>query len=229
VARTLDEVTTILRRITVFAGRGLGWAVIVLAGLLAGFGWLYVLRGLGWFGLGPRVGDALPLLQLASFDGQPTLRVLVAWVLVGALVGVALTGLRPAWRVVLTGVLGLAILLVASQAAFALARNLPFSQVLFSRTPGFGPVLEALAFAAGSVLPHAVSQRQRVGSWGASAAGRAGLGDLGLRGGEDGNPGEHDRDRDQMRGGRRRADAQRLAEGSQAADQRDERGQPVHQ
>ena len=55
--------TLILRRITLFAGRGLGWAVIVLAGLLAGFGWLYVLRGLGWLGLGPRVGDAALVLK----------------------------------------------------------------------------------------------------------------------------------------------------------------------
>ena len=55
----------------------------VLVGLLAGYGWLYVLRGLGWLGAGPAVGDALPLLQLAGFDGQPLLRVVVAWLLAG--------------------------------------------------------------------------------------------------------------------------------------------------
>lgn len=229
VARTLSEVTTIVRRIAMFAGRGVAWAVIALAGLLAGFGWLYVLRGLGWFGLGPRVADSLPLLQLASFDGQPALRVLVAWVLAGALAGVALAGVRPRWRVILTGMLGLVILLVASQAAYALARNLPFWHVLFSRTPGFGPVLEAIAFAAGSALPGAVGQWERVRMRRPVAARLGGLGDLRLRGGEHRDAGQHDRDRDQVRGGGRRSDPQRLAEGEQPADQRDERGQPVHQ
>jgi hypothetical protein len=222
-------VTTILRRIAVSAGRGLAYGAIVLVGLLAGFGWLYALRGLGWFGLGPRVADSLPLLQLASFDGQPALRVLVAWVLAGALAGVALAGMRPAGRVALTGILGLAVLLVASQAACALARNLPFRHVLFSRTPGFGPVLEAIAFAVGSALPHAVSRWQRVGTRRALPAGLGGVGDLRLGGRQHRDPGQHDRDGDQVRGRRRRAEAQRLAEGDQSADQRDERGQPVHQ
>jgi hypothetical protein len=192
----------------VLAGRVLGWPLIVVAGVLAGFGWLYVLRGLGWLGLGPRVADALPLLQLASFDGQPLLRVLVAWLLAGALTGVALRSIRLPFRPALTGILGLAILLVASQAAYALTRNLPFSSVLFSRTPGFGPVLEAIAFAAGSVLPDALSKPVRGGARRRPAAAVAGLGDLRLRGGQDRHPGQHDPDRDQVRGSGRRAQPQ---------------------
>src|ERR1700756_5441889 len=155
--RTLQKMT-ILRRFAVPGARGLTGLVIVLVGLLAGFGWLYLLRGLGWLEVGPGVGDALPLLQLATFDVQPLLRVVVAWVLAGALAGT-----RRGRRVALTGILGLAILLVASQAAYAVARNVPMGDVLFSRTPGFGPVLEAVAFAAGSALPHALGERQSLG------------------------------------------------------------------
>src|ERR1700756_1509990 len=160
--RTLQKMT-ILRRFAVPGARGLTGLVIVLVGLLAGFGWLYALRGLGWLGVGPGVGDALPLLQLATFDVQPLLRVVVAWVLAGALAGEALAGTRRGRRVALTGILGLAVLLVASQAAYAVARNVPMGDVLFSRTPGFGPVLEAVAFAAGSALPHALGERQSLG------------------------------------------------------------------
>ena len=40
-------------------------------------------------------------------------------------------------RVALTAILGLVVLLVASQAAYAVARNVPFHTTLFSRTPGF--------------------------------------------------------------------------------------------
>jgi hypothetical protein len=223
------DVPTLLRR----GVEGVGWAIAalltVVLGLLAGFGWLYLLRGLGWLAAGPRVADALPLLQLASFDGQPLLRVLVAWLLAGTLAGVALGRLLPGWRVAVTGILGLVILLVASQAAYALARNLPFGSVVFSRTPGFGPVLEAMAFAAGSVLPDALRHLVRASRRGLSSAAVSGVGDLGLRGGQDGNAGQHDADGDEVGGGRRRAQSQRLAEGDQSADQRHQRGQTVHQ
>jgi hypothetical protein len=45
------------------------------------------------------------------------------------------------------------LLLIASQAADALARNLRFRDVLVTREPGLGPWLEALAFAIGCALP----------------------------------------------------------------------------
>ena len=127
--------------------------LIVVAGLVAGAGWLYVLRGLDWLRLGPRVADALPLLQLASADGQPLVRVIVAWVLAGALTGVALAEVTPYRRAALSLVLALVVLLLASQASYALARNTAFSATVFSRTPGLGPLLEACAFALGCYLP----------------------------------------------------------------------------
>jgi hypothetical protein len=182
-SRNLRQVTAILRRFVVPAGRVLAGVLIVVGGLLAGFGWLYVLRGLGWLGLGPRIADSLPLLQLAGFDGQPLLRVLVAWVLAGALAGIALGGVRTERRLALTAIAGLALLLIGAQAAYALARNLAFSSVLFSRTPGLGPVLEGLAFALGSVLPRRLAGRHRVGLHRSLVARIGGFDDRRLRGG----------------------------------------------
>lgn len=156
---------------------------LVFAGLLVGAGWLYVLRGLHWLGIGPRVSDALPLLQLAGFDGQPLLRVLVAWALAGVPVGVAWVRLARWQRALPALALGLALLLVGSQAAYALARNLPFTHVLFSRTPGLGPVLEALAFAGGCALARPLTDRERARAARGGVARIGGLGDRRLRSG----------------------------------------------
>jgi hypothetical protein len=183
VGRTLTDVTTILRRFAVLAGRGLAGLLIVAAGVLAGFGWLYVLRGFHWLGVGPRISDSLPLLQLASFDAQPLLRVLVAWMLAGVLVGVALVRLKPGWRVAVALILGLALLLVGSQAAYALARNVRFTAVLFSRRPGLGPVLEGLVLAAGSALPRPLDGRPGLGIRRSLMARLGGFDDRRLHGG----------------------------------------------
>lgn len=141
----------------------LGVPVVILGGMLAGAGWLYLLRGLHWLGLGPRVGDALPLLQLAGFDGQPLARVVVAWLLAGALTGGLLIGLAPERRFLVAGILTLVLLLFAAQAADALTRNLRLTDVLLAHSPGVGPVLEALLFAIGCSLPRSLSRGQRGG------------------------------------------------------------------
>jgi hypothetical protein len=145
------------RRPLALAGGAGAALLVVLAGLLAGTGWLYVFRGLHWLRVGPRIGDSLPLLALASADGQPLLRVVVAWVLAGALAGMALRELAPTRRAALALVMGLVVLLAASQASYALARNLGFSDVVLSHDPGSGPVLEALAFGLGTALPRTLS------------------------------------------------------------------------
>ena len=136
-------------------------AVVLLLGLLAGLGWLYVLRGLGWLAAGPPVRDALPLLQLAGFDRQPLARVCVAWLLAGLVTALALRWISRPRRAALAATAGILLLLVASQASFALTRNLKFSEVVWSRRPGFGPVLEALLFATGCALLSCRAGRER--------------------------------------------------------------------
>ena len=133
--------------------RGALTVAVLLAGLLAGLGWLYVLRGLGWFAIGPGVRDSLPLLQLAGFDLQPLGRVVVAWLAAGVVAGVALVRVPRPRRALLAGVLGIVLLLFASQVSYALTRNLRLSDVVWSRHPGVGPWLEGLLFVVGCVLP----------------------------------------------------------------------------
>jgi hypothetical protein len=183
--------------------------VILLAGLLAGTGWLYVLRGLHWLRLGPRIADSLPLLQLAASDGQPLVRVVVAWVLAGAFTGVALAELQPLRRFVLSLVLALVVLLLASQASYALARNVAFSSTVFTRTPGLGPVIEACAFSVGCALPRPSDRWQRPGSRRRSLVSLiSGFDDRGVGGGEHRHAGQHDRNRQPVQHARRGAGAE---------------------
>jgi hypothetical protein len=95
----------------------------------------------------------LPLLQLAGFDGQPLLRVIVAWLLAGIVLGLALISLEPLRRGALAATVGLVLLLLASDASYALARNLRFSAVLRDRAPGLGPWLEGALLGVGSAVP----------------------------------------------------------------------------
>ncbi len=195
--RMTNRVTAVQRPL-VRAGGAAAAALILVAGLLAGTGWLYVFRGLHWLTIGPRIADSLPLLQLAAADGQPLGRVALAWLLAGALAGVALVELSASRRAAAGLAVGIVVLLVASQASYALARNLSFSSVLFSRRPGLGPVLEAVAFAIGCALPRFMSRGERTGPW---AARRSlvslisGLDDRRLRGRQDGDAGQDDGDR----------------------------------
>ena len=177
------------------AGGAIALTLAVAAGALAGEGWLYVLRGTGWLDSGLSIADSLPLLALAGADGQPLARVAVAWVLVGALTGVALLRSPPPHRAALAGALCLVLLLFASQASYALVRNLPLSGVITSRAPGAGPWLEALMFAIGCALPgRAIAGMQRVRR--VQRTGELSFrGKLGVRGCEDRHTGEHDRDR----------------------------------
>jgi hypothetical protein len=126
---------------------------VIFVALLAGEGWLYALRSVGWFSSGPMVGDALPLLQLAGFDRQPLSRVVVAWLLAGIMLGIPLYRTPRRWRALFVASVALVLLFVASQASFALTRNLRFSDVLWTRLPGLGPWLEALLLVAGCCLP----------------------------------------------------------------------------
>jgi hypothetical protein len=155
------------------AGTGVAGALAgLVGGLVAGVGWLYLLRELGWFALGPRVGDSLPLLQLAGYDAQPLGRVVVAWLAAGLVAGLAVARMPRVRRLAVIGIPALVLLLLASQASFALARNVRLSDVVWSRHPGTGPWLEALLFSLGCLIPN-----------------------LGLRRGKHRDAGQHEPDR----------------------------------
>jgi hypothetical protein len=177
------------------AGGAVVFSVAVVVGSLAGDGWLYALRGAGWFTAGPIIHDSLPLLALASADGQPLLRVAVAWLLAGVLAGIMMVRLPPPHRAALAGAVCLVLLLLASQASYALVRNLRLSDVMTSRAPGTGPWVEALLFAVGCALPgRAVAWAQRVRRVQRPGA-LTTTGELGVRGGERWDAAEHDYDR----------------------------------
>ncbi len=137
---------------TILAGAALILAVLTMLGVL------YALRQLRLLTVGPRVGDALPLLQLAGFDGQPFARVLVATLLVGLVLGGALIRLDRQRRVALVGVFVLLLLLTGSDASYALARNLRFGGVLLHRAPGLGAWLEAVLLTAACAIPGPMSR-----------------------------------------------------------------------
>jgi enterochelin esterase-like enzyme len=133
--------------------------VLVLCAVV-GTGLLYSLRGLNLLSFGPSIPDSLPLLQLAGFDAQPAVRVAVAWLAAGVVLGLALALLRvaPARRPLLTALAGALLLVLGSDASSALARNLNFHAVLVGRVPRAGTWLEALLLAAGAGAPSAVAR-----------------------------------------------------------------------
>lgn len=138
------------------AGAILGGVALLSASLVA-LGLLYQLRELGWLAIGPRVPDALPLLQLAGFDRQPLARVVAVCALAGALLGMALIRIDRRRRVVIVAFLVASLLLLGSDVSYALTRNLRLEPVLLNRTPPLGPWLEALILAAACAVPGRIS------------------------------------------------------------------------
>jgi hypothetical protein len=146
-------------------GVGVGTLVMLMLSLLAGIGLLYALRHTGFLAVGPRVSDALPLLQLASRDAQPIGHVAVAWAAAGLVLGVSLVRIRPLRRTLVVAVLGLVLLLFASEASYALARNLRLGYVLTHRTPPAGAWVEALWLTVACALPRPLPAVRRRAGW----------------------------------------------------------------
>ena len=87
----------------------LALAGMALVALVAGTGWLYLLRKWGLFSFGPRVSGSLELEKLASADAQPLARLVVAWVPAGLVLGRTL-GTRT--RAVVAGLAVFALLIL---------------------------------------------------------------------------------------------------------------------
>jgi enterochelin esterase-like enzyme len=138
------------------AGVVLGGVALVVGSVVA-VGLEYSVRELGWLAMGPRVPDALPLLQLAGFDGQPLARVVVVSALAGVVLGLALIRVGRWQRFVCVAILAALVLVLASDASYALARNLRLEPVLLNRTPLLGPWLQGLVIAAASAVPGRIS------------------------------------------------------------------------
>ncbi len=103
--------------------------------LVAGIGWLYLLRELGLLDAGPKLPGALPLEQLAHGDDQPLLRVTLAWLPAGAIAGFGLasaSAMRRVPRGLAVLVPALVLLFVTGAAADAIAIS---STDIVSRIP----------------------------------------------------------------------------------------------
>jgi hypothetical protein len=74
----------------VAGARGLALAATVIVVVLAGTGWLYLLRDSGALSGGPSLAEALPLQRLAGDAAQPLGRIVVAWLPAGLVAGVLL-------------------------------------------------------------------------------------------------------------------------------------------
>ena len=139
--------------------------------LVAGMGWLYLLRDIGALTAGPQLARALPLQQLDRSDAQPLLRVAVAWLPAGWAAGAALAwGLQRASRWTRAAVtLAVAALVLFSTAA--LADAVAVSGDVVSRLPDQfsreGIWAEIGLFVIGSLL---AGRWSRAGSRAAAAA-----------------------------------------------------------
>ncbi len=137
----------------VLAASCAGALLLLVAAVVAGFGWLDLLRDAGALGFGPRIADALPLRRLAGASDQPLARVLLAFGSVGLLAGFGLARRPRAGRFVLLLIGSLGLLALASEAAYAVAETESLGATLGKRHPGSGVLVEAALFAAAGAIP----------------------------------------------------------------------------
>lgn len=110
------------------AGAALGWVLAPVA-IAAGAGWLYLLRDTGALDVGPHLGGALPLEELAARGAQPLGRMAVAWLPAGFALALALTllaRLRARWVVAGCALVAVVVLALSTAASEALSRNETF-------------------------------------------------------------------------------------------------------
>lgn len=137
------------------SGRALLTILVALLGVVAGVGWLYLIRNSGRLGSGPNVSGALPLQQLAGNATQPLVRMLAAWIPVGLATGWALgrlVGVSRAPRAVTVALLALLALGAAGAASDAIAVNQRFSDHVSHQLSSPGIWIAALLLTAAAVV-----------------------------------------------------------------------------
>jgi hypothetical protein len=140
----------------------LGLVVVVVA-VVAGIGWLYLLRGVGVLDIGPQVRGALPLQRLAGSAAQPLGRMVLAWAPVGVVAGLALAaaGVRPrAARAAVVAIVAAGLLIAAGGVSDAVTSSSALTGH-FGAQLGLAGIWVAVGLmAAGSVLPESRRERQ---------------------------------------------------------------------
>jgi hypothetical protein len=124
--------------------------------VLAGIGWLYLLRHTGALSVGPRLTDALPLQRLAHGAAQPVLRLAVAWFPAGLVGGFALAalGITKRWvRALALGTVALVALLAIGAFADSVTASDPLHAHLAQQPHRAATWLAAALVAAGAAIP----------------------------------------------------------------------------
>jgi hypothetical protein len=164
--------------------RALVAALVLVLGVAAGLGWLYLLRGSASLHAGPRLTGALPLQRLAGQDRQPLLRALAAWVPAAAATAGALapaTRLRRLPRALVAGIGCFALLFLTGAVSDAITANDPLRRHVAPQLGHTATWIAAALFAGAALIPRS-SARDRVPSatfggarrWGASASAAGG-------------------------------------------------------
>jgi hypothetical protein len=136
--------------------RGLALAATVVVVVLAGTGWLYLLRGSGALAFGPALAEALPLQRLAGGAAQPLARIAAAWVPTGLVAGALLARAGFARRAVRAGLLfagAAALLIVLSGVSDAITESDPLASHMGAQ-PGRAAIWTTAALLAlGAAVP----------------------------------------------------------------------------
>jgi S-formylglutathione hydrolase FrmB len=156
---TLSASAPLSRHARAAAAVGLRWlafgATVVVA-VLAGIGWLYLLRDSGLLAGGPALAEALPLQRLAGDAAQPLSRIAVAWLPTGAVAGALLARAGFARRALRSALLfagAAALLIVLSGVSDAITESDPLGSHLGAQ-PGRAAIWTAAALLAlGAALP----------------------------------------------------------------------------
>src|SRR3954453_3116239 len=136
------------------AAVALGAVVAIVVAVIAGTGWLYLLRHTRALAAGPRFRGALPLQQLAGGSAQPLPRMAAAWLPAGIALGMSLgwiTGLQRWARAAIAAVGAVVLPPAASVFSDAVAQNEPFAAHIRSGALRSGVWLSIALLTAGAL------------------------------------------------------------------------------